>query len=421
MRENTWIGRIQRGLTPLICIAVSTVLSCGSEEIPSSPSAPVPVALRIASGNGQSAIAATAVTAPPTVIVSDSAGRPVPGISVTFQVARGGGWVVNGQSVTDARGHASTAWYVGTTATEAQLLEARAGALTVTFAASSLRPIAGMTVTGAHGYVEWIPGDMPIVVSAPHGGTLVPTEIPDRTTGTTTRDLNTDELAHEVVNAFVGRFGKRPYLIVCKLHRRKLDANREIVEAAAGNPVAERAWREYHGFIEASTADIRRGPGMGFYVDLHGHGHDIQRLELGYLVSATKLGLTDQHLALDLTMMSSALWPIASSSGVSFPSVLRGSNSLGAYLDAAGFPSVPSPTIPSPGNNPYFEGGYSTERHGTSTDRRFAGVQIEANLDGVRDTQASRSAFGTALVSALDSFLRAHGIPMAKAALRKQG
>jgi N-formylglutamate amidohydrolase len=185
-------------------------------------------------------------------------------------------------------------------------------------------------VTGFNGYVEWIPGDLPIVVTAPHGGTLSPTEIPDRTTGTTTRDLNTDELAHEVVNAFVERFGKRPHLIVCKLHRRKLDANRAIVEAAAGNPVAERTWREYHGFIEASIADVRRGPGTGFYVDLHGHGHDIQRLELGYLVSAAKLALTDQQLALDLTMMSSSLWSIASTSSVSFPSVLRGSSSLGA-------------------------------------------------------------------------------------------
>jgi len=408
MRECAWLALI-------------AVLSCGSDGTPSSPSTPAPAELRIASGNGQSAIAATAVTAPPTVVVTDSAGRPVPGVSVTFNVVRGGGWIVNGQAVTDALGQASTAWYLGTTASEAQLLDARAGALAVTFAASSLRPIAGITVTGANGYVEWIPGDMPIVVTAPHGGTLLPTEIPDRTTGSTTRDLNTDELAQEVVSAFVARFGKRPHLIVCKLHRRKLDANREVVEAAAGNPVAERAWREYHGFIEASANDVRRGPGMGFYVDLHGHGHDIQRLELGYLVSAAKLGLTDQQLALDLTMMSSALWPIASTSGASFPAVLRGSNSLGAYLEAAGFPSVPSPTTPSPGNNPYFEGGYSTERHGTSTDRRFAGVQIEANLDGVRDTPASRSVFATALVSALDSFLRAHGIPLSNAALRKTG
>src|SRR5688500_20175118 len=217
MRECAWLALI-------------AVLSCGSAGTPSSPSTPAPAALRIASGNGQSAIAATAVTAPPTVVVTDSAGRPVPGVSVTFNVVRGGGWIVNGQAVTDALGQASTAWYVGTTATEAQLLEVRAGALAVTFAASSLRPIAGITVTGANTYVEWIPGDMPIVVTAPHGGTLLPTEIPDGATGTTTRDLNTEELAHEVVNACVARVGNRPHLIVCQLHRRKLAATREIVE-----------------------------------------------------------------------------------------------------------------------------------------------------------------------------------------------
>lgn len=209
--------------------------------------------------------------------------------------------------------------------------------------------------------------------------------------------------------------------MVCLLHRRKLDANREIVEAAAGNPIAERAWREYHGFIEASASEVRRGPGMGFYIDLHGHGHDIQRLELGYLVSASKLALTDQQLALDLTMQSSSLWPMAVTTGRPFTSLLRGPQSLGAYLEAAGYPSVPSPAQPSPGSNPYFAGGYSTERHGTSADRRFAGVQIEANLDGVRDTGASRAAFAAALVRSIESFLAAQGLPLATVRFRKAG
>ena len=66
---------------------------------------------------------------------------------------------------------------------------------------------------------------------------------------------------------------------------------------------------------------------------------------------------------------------------------------------------MPSPTNPSSGNDPYYNGGYNTERHGYSRDNRFAGVQIESQMDGVRDTPANRAAFANALVTALESFL----------------
>jgi len=46
-----------------------------------------------------------------------------------------------------------------------------------------------------------------------------------------------------------------------------------------------------------------------------------------------------------------------------------------------------------------------TERHGYSRDHRFAGVQIESQMEGVRDTPANRAAFAKALVTALESFL----------------
>ncbi len=44
-------------------------------------------------------------------------------------------------------------------------------------------------------YIEYIAGDLPIILSAPHGGDMVPEEIPDRTQGTTVRDSRTEELA----------------------------------------------------------------------------------------------------------------------------------------------------------------------------------------------------------------------------------
>ena len=47
---------------------------------------------------------------------------------------------------------------------------------------------------GRNKYVEFHPGSLPIIVSAPHGGDMVPMEIPDRTYGTTVTDSNTKEI-----------------------------------------------------------------------------------------------------------------------------------------------------------------------------------------------------------------------------------
>lgn len=89
--------------------------------------------------------------------------------------------------------------------------------------------------------MEYLAGNLPIIVSAPHGGLLSPTSIPDRDCAgcTTVNDFNTQELARAFAEAVHERTGCWPHLIFNKLHRRKLDANRDIAEAADGNPDAE--------------------------------------------------------------------------------------------------------------------------------------------------------------------------------------
>src|SRR5689334_19717781 len=79
-------------------------------------------------------------------------------------------------------------------------------------------------------------GDLPIIVSAPHGGTLpVPNveearDIKGKPTGgsgfVTARDTGTEELAGEVAKAIEQRFGKKPYFVIARQHRKFLDPNR---------------------------------------------------------------------------------------------------------------------------------------------------------------------------------------------------
>ena len=44
---------------------------------------------------------------------------------------------------------------------------------------------------GREEYIEYHPGNIPIILSVPHGGWLIPDEIPDRTYGTMVTDDNT--------------------------------------------------------------------------------------------------------------------------------------------------------------------------------------------------------------------------------------
>jgi hypothetical protein len=266
----------------------------------------------------------------------------------------------------------------------------------------------GETSYGRNQYTEYLAGDLPIIVSAPHGGYVEAMEIPDRTYGVIVQDRNTQELIRQIAAEAFQRTGRHPHIVICRLHRTKLDANREVVEAAQGNPFAERAWKEYHGFIEEAKQAVTTEHGSGLYLDLHGHGHAIQRLELGYLLSGSELGLPDDQLNGASLIAKSSIRALAAQTDTTFVGLIRGPTSLGGLLQVGGFPTVPSPSQPHPGGEPYFSGGHDTWRHGSRDGGTVSGIQIEANFTGVRDTEASREAFAEAVTLAIETYLDLH-------------
>src|SRR5438093_3859158 len=119
----------------------------------------------------------------------------------------------------------------------------------------------GRTYFGRNRYVEYLAGDLPFILSAPHGGRERPDELPDREKGTFAFDTNTQELARAVADELQTRTGHWPHVILCRVHRRKLDCNREIGEGAAGNPLTEQTWQEFQGFIDSAQAAVVRQQG----------------------------------------------------------------------------------------------------------------------------------------------------------------
>lgn len=264
----------------------------------------------------------------------------------------------------------------------------------------------GRSQFGEKDRIEYIVGDFPVIISAPHGGRLVPPEIPDRTSGVLLADGNTDLLAREIVLAFHKQTGKYPHVIICHLKRVKVDCNREIKEAAQGNAEAERAWKEFHQFIEQARKSVIEMNGAGLYIDLHGHGHPEARLELGYLLSNRQLKLKDSEL--EGLKDKTSIRQLADDSKVPFVELLRGDSSFGGLMQQRGFSTVPSPKFPHAGEGKYFNGGYNTRRYGSRDGGKISGFQVECPRRGVRDTEKNRKAFAEAFAEALVEYLNLH-------------
>lgn len=269
--------------------------------------------------------------------------------------------------------------------------------------------IPGTAYFGTARYIEYVAGDLPIVLTVPHGGRLRPATLADRKEGSLEMDANTQELARAVAAAIHARAGAHPHLVASHLHRVKLDPNREIKEAAQGDPAAELAWREFHAAIAGALAAAVARHGFAFLVDLHGHSHPIARLELGYALSSTQLNVADTAFDRSGVVAVSTFRDLHARRGGSAAALLRGPRSLGALFAAQGFEVVPSPAAPQPGPHPYFSGSYIV-RHHTAAPHAAAvsGLQIECHRIGVRDTETNRAHFARAAAEVLLAFLRDH-------------
>jgi len=176
----------------------------------------------------------------------------------------------------------------------------------------------------------------PVVFTSPHGGYNELVDIPPRTKDNSTycdpsciisRDSYSQEIARASANAFIRNYCKVPYVVINLLHRNRLDANREIGEAAFGNAIAEGAWFQFHNLTavvqqmvvaQFGTVDVTNPNNMdvitgarGILFDVHGYsGTDwvpdsgspssdgSPLVQWGYRFSASSLD-TDMYCPLD--------------------------------------------------------------------------------------------------------------------------
>jgi len=268
---------------------------------------------------------------------------------------------------------------------------------------------------GANNYVEYQIGTLPIVISVSHGGQLEPITIPDRTCNNPVyaMDVFTVETALEIKQKLFEQTGCYPHIIISHLKRTKLDPNRNLADGACGHPDAIVAWQEFHNFIStARDAANDQYQNHTFFVDLHGHGNTIQRIELGYLLYDSELELSDMTLNTTQYINYSSVKNLAISNlnNFSHTELLRGPFAFGSLLANQNYPAVPSQDIPFPGTSSnYFSGGYITANHTCyHPDAPINGLQMELNFNNIRDTPANRSAFASAFSQVFLTYMNTH-------------
>src|SRR5438128_8530427 len=116
-------------------------------------------------------------------------------------------------------------------------------------------------------------GELPIILTVPHGGS---SQVPDCNARTpvgshfaVSVDVNTDILALEIAAGLKRLTGKQPYLVVAKFHRRYIDANRVPNEAYASRG-CKTVYDFYHAAARRFVDEVRGKYPHAILIDVHG-------------------------------------------------------------------------------------------------------------------------------------------------------
>ena len=130
-------------------------------------------------------------------------------------------------------------------------------------------------------YVEYRKGTCPIILTVPHGGTVVESFLTLRNTGNcpdpdfaTDLDYNTRELADEIDKAFYQQTGKHPYMIIALIKRNHVDFNRQRNWAIpAGDENVGKIYDAYHAYVTTARNEVTQQYGHSLLLDIHGQSH----------------------------------------------------------------------------------------------------------------------------------------------------
>lgn len=208
-------------------------------------------------------------------------------------------------------------------------------------------------------------GELPIIITAPHGGSLAIPGVPkrvgpegERTSGkfVTGQDVRTFELATDTAKRVEELTGKKPYLVASKAHRQYVDPNRPEKEALE-HPKAQVVHAAFHGQVREFVDELRKKfPQGALLLDIHGQSAFPDTLVRGTQNGATVMRMVGKH-------------------GVA---ALTGEASIFGFMAGKGVkvepPNTPPGTPPEPRG---YNGGFIVRSYGSHTTNGVDAIQLE--------------------------------------------
>lgn len=203
--------------------------------------------------------------------------------------------------------------------------------------------------------VEVVEGDLPIVITAPHGGTLaISGSDPRKDTSlpmfVTVLDTRTDALARATAKEVEATLKKKPWVVIAKFSRKYADANRPAKYGTESDS-ARAVYEEYHAAVRKAVDSVRTKFGKGIMVDIHGQGADKDVVFRGTQNLKTLTGASDESIY----GPKSFLW----------------------ILEKSGVKVVPDIEHVREKENPKFDGGFTVQTYGLGHENGIYAVQLE--------------------------------------------
>lgn len=209
-------------------------------------------------------------------------------------------------------------------------------------------------------------GTLPILLTAPHGGTEAIPGMQNRTgnLAVVTMDARTLEFAEALAGRLKSVLGAEPYVVAARFHRRYIDVNRRANEAFE-DVKAEPYYAAYHNRIRGFVSEIRQKfPRGALLLDIHGQGSDPNTLHRGTANGWTVEKLIATHGA----------------------AALIGEKSLFGVFSAKGrevFP--PNTRIGNPPEDKRYNGGYTVRTYGSNNRDGIDAIQLEFGANQRKD------------------------------------
>ncbi|KAI9306652.1 hypothetical protein BJ944DRAFT_159488 [Cunninghamella echinulata] len=260
--------------------------------------------------------------------------------------------------------------------------------------------------------VKVIQGDLPLILTVPHGGYNLPETIPNRTQGHLLTDVYTNELAHLISSFIQNHYNAAPYMVILNVSRKKVDVNRPI-DIGTESPEGRIIWNEYHTALRDTIQTVKNTFSEVLLLDIHGQAHKEGMVELGYLLPRTVL--EQDTIPIETILKQSSIQRLAKrillsplsrtlNSDAAIQSLLRGNISFGSNMMTTRHDDIkviPSKQYPSPSKNAlYFTGGYTTQTYCLQLDI----IQIECPQH-LRFSEVGRQSLATAVTKASIVFL----------------